>query len=525
MGKKSGKKRNRLIYPVMAVMVLILIHSFIASKRDAITYDELRDFSDGWEMVTDEEHLTVTLTRPIDGEMAGRTVNFHSYDSFVTAYVDGNEFYSFGSSTIFCKSPASAEQLIEIPGSSTGSILTIVITAVYESAYTTDFDIRLGATGTIIVNLVTGEIKDILLSVLIVALATILLILYYQMKVNSVEDKRALFLGIFGLIFVLGSCSDLFLWRFFVPYGAVQYLTYYFALYILPLILICYLEELSGHKLDIVFYMQLGLIAAFTVLQLTGIAEYTQTLAIYGSMVGAEMVATIIFLIRQNIQTSRLHHIGLCILAAALIINVGLYVLGVQAGKSLFITKLGISVYMVIAMRTYVLQMVTELTTVRNAELLKKQAYTDHLTELGNRYAFMERVNSIELSRLSIVSFDVNNLKYYNDNFGHMTGDKLITTTAEILRKLYGTVYRTGGDEFMAVMEDADTETLQKLKKKLFEMTKKAGSAELVIEIACGYSSYMPEDISYEDVVRRADEYMYANKRELKAGSVIKSVR
>jgi len=56
-----------------------------------------------------------------------------------------------------------------------------------------------------------------------------------------------------------------------------------------------------------------------------------------------------------------------------------------------------------------------------------------------------------------ILTFDLNNLKQTNDSLGHEYGDKLIITFANLLAQTfsdYGTVGRTGGDEFVVLLPD-----------------------------------------------------------------------
>jgi len=82
-------------------------------------------------------------------------------------------------------------------------------------------------------------------------------------------------------------------------------------------------------------------------------------------------------------------------------------------------------------------------------------AYTDGLTNTNNRAAvdikFKELDNKYK-SNITIVSFDLNNFKYVNDNFGHHIGDELLIKFAGILQETLGSigfVGRMGGDEFI----------------------------------------------------------------------------
>lgn len=94
----------------------------------------------------------------------------------------------------------------------------------------------------------------------------------------------------------------------------------------------------------------------------------------------------------------------------------------------------------------------------------KKMAYTDGLTGIRNRAAFMEKVLQIDkdqkpLKGITAVCTDMNNLKHINDRFGHLSGDQAICRMADALRNNLediGNVYRIGGDEFAAFLNCTD---------------------------------------------------------------------
>lgn|SRR5579862_1787750 len=96
-------------------------------------------------------------------------------------------------------------------------------------------------------------------------------------------------------------------------------------------------------------------------------------------------------------------------------------------------------------------------------ERLSAAAYTDNLTGLGNHRAFHHdlsqaiRRRAATGSSFSLMAIDLDGLKQINDTKGHQAGDQYIRQVAEILSSALkgdGTVFRTGGDEFMALLPD-----------------------------------------------------------------------
>ncbi len=157
----------------------------------------------------------------------------------------------------------------------------------------------------------------------------------------------------------------------------------------------------------------------------------------------------------------------------------------------------------------------------RREEHLIRIAMTDELTRLYNRRCYEEDIlvyheKEIE-DDFSVFSIDVNGLKAANDTKGHAAGDELIRTCSECLLKAVGSrgkVYRTGGDEFIAIVHTDDSNTL------LNDMKKEAGiwtgsRFNNRLSIAVGYAAHKDHpELSVEDLEKVADRMMYSDKAE-----------
>ena len=162
------------------------------------------------------------------------------------------------------------------------------------------------------------------------------------------------------------------------------------------------------------------------------------------------------------------------------------------------------------------------------ADFYKKMADTDTLTSLHNRNALLydeSKYNELIRSNkhVGIVMFDVNNLKYINDTFGHDKGDLLIKKTANIIEETFGHLgkcYRTGGDEFVTVfsceyINNEYNKSLDTFLNKLKEVNKENEHKNNPLEIA--YGVYISNDENIGTIWQKADELMYAKKKEMKA--------
>ena len=88
----------------------------------------------------------------------------------------------------------------------------------------------------------------------------------------------------------------------------------------------------------------------------------------------------------------------------------------------------------------------------------------DVLTGVLNRRCFYADAKRYELKISALMSIDLNNLKTLNDTKGHAEGDKAIVTMTNNVRRALPRdcyMYRTGGDEFMAIFTKTDMETVR----------------------------------------------------------------
>lgn len=147
----------------------------------------------------------------------------------------------------------------------------------------------------------------------------------------------------------------------------------------------------------------------------------------------------------------------------------------------------------------------------------------DKLTGCYNRRAYEEKLKEISseakmCSNLVYVAVDINGLKKANDTLGHKAGDELIIGAATCLKncfKDYGNVFRTGGDEFVAII-CCDSNNLEKSKEILDRsISKWKGELNISLSMSKGYAPhYEFPDKTIEELAKTADQRMYENKRD-----------
>jgi len=156
---------------------------------------------------------------------------------------------------------------------------------------------------------------------------------------------------------------------------------------------------------------------------------------------------------------------------------------------------------------------------------LERLARTDPLSGALNRRGLAEFADKAfaELrgaGRFSVIVLDIDRFKSINDNFGHAAGDALIARVAEMVRRIVGcdqcAVGRLGGDELVALIVGKSLEDALMLAERLRDAIENTAFIHdetlLRVTTSIGVSAADPRDKSAEDVLRRADQSLYAAK-------------
>ncbi len=156
-------------------------------------------------------------------------------------------------------------------------------------------------------------------------------------------------------------------------------------------------------------------------------------------------------------------------------------------------------------------------------EKLEEMAITDGLTGLYNRRHIFDRLNQeVEKtarygSIFSIIMFDLDHFKSFNDNYGHQFGDDIIIKSCDIIRSVLRSMDiagRYGGEEFLIILPEINREgsliAAERIRKKI-EMID-TGIADVRVTISGGTAEYRDESVN--DLVKRADVLLYTAKEK-----------
>ena len=142
--------------------------------------------------------------------------------------------------------------------------------------------------------------------------------------------------------------------------------------------------------------------------------------------------------------------------------------------------------------------------------LYTEKAQIDSLTGLFNRETYYHDLQKMEKTISAVVQFDMNGLKYINDNFGHHEGDKALQTISRIIKKhlvrgMY--VYRVGGDEFI-ILANGNSE--MQIKDVISQFAIELEETDYYCSF--GYAIRKTKTIPVEEVIKEAEQKMYQAK-------------
>ncbi len=157
-------------------------------------------------------------------------------------------------------------------------------------------------------------------------------------------------------------------------------------------------------------------------------------------------------------------------------------------------------------------------------EKIRKIAYTDYLTELPNRVAFTEMLDSVMLTLrndelIALIDIDLDNFKNINDTLGHSFGDEMLIDVAHRLQGVLEEddyLARIGGDEFVVLTQNIkDISSYEdKIKKiqKSFTYPFVLSTKEFFVTVSMGITFAPKDGKTTQTLVKNMDSAMYVAK-------------
>lgn len=462
---------------------------------------------------------------------------FRSRNMFVDVWVNGEQVYVDDRNIfkLFGSSPGSQWNILMLPVNE--SLITVELsgTACYGNSKGLIDNVYIGEPSSLHELIIKKNILVFLLNSFWQIFGIFLIIIYVCLHKYYKLGKDFLYLA-FGTFFCAQWCNaETNMWQFFLGGSEIFHFIGYISLISIPIpfgLLGC--QRLSGKwkRFAEIYSIISEVIFAITLLlHITGILEFHYTvifdhiLVIFLLPLGVKIISSY----SQNEAVKKHSYLfksAFAMLMILILIGVARYSMGYYSNYATYI-RLSLFLFMTLLIICQVLGINTVFVKGMQAEFLHEQAITDYLTKFYNRTGFAEhrsRYETLEKNGIpfGIIQFDVNNLKNVNDNQGHEKGDKLICLASSGIYQSFGTTgkcYRMGGDEFLVVLDGENPKFDYSVGMSHLEeycnYVNSVSDRTFDLKIAHGFA-VIEQGESLTQVMERADDYMYENKRNMK---------
>lgn len=531
-----------------AAAFTVLFYCLPGQNRES-RIDDYTDFSDEWITpdgdLADFSHISgiYTVTRQIPVLTQDTTLFFFYKSSNVTVKIGDHVIYDTlkPDGAFFGATPGASYVSLPIHREDSGSMITLVIDNPYGDGSGKITHLYLGRSEDILLNRIRDKTPGFAISFLIASLGIAFILFYLPLRKKRIIGSEMLYLGLFALTIGTFMLTDNRMLQLILRNGHIYHTIAELSMTLITIPLFLYLGKMYL-EYSVLMVQGACLLSAidFAVcfgLNLSGTLDYHESLRLTHITYGILICMVIYAMIkgfyqnrRQHLKQNLYHNIGILCLSVGTLLDVLLLWFG-NAPETSFFTRIGVLLFLLMEAVQVTIRLLENYQEGVRTQLLSRLAYHDGLTDLLNRTSYMEELKKLDESHsfhVLLALYDVNNLKYVNDTYGHQKGDEMIRRVADALREHLGSLgkcYRIGGDEFVFLSTAPDPEKEFLRYQKDFEaalgVLKLPDGTERPITVAMGYSILSHNmSRSMEDVVQEADTKMYEAKRKMKAERV-----
>lgn len=489
---------------------------------------------------------TITMQRKLPDQLdfVEGALSLHITQSAVNMYIDDEMIYEYGHDRIAQnKTVGSGLLFINFPKDYQGKMLKIELDVSENKAFSMFHTLSVYEWQNIYRVLITENRLPLFLGCFLTIFGIVTCCITVCALSFSRKFLKILCVSLFSICMGLWTlCYYNVIMIFSMPLYSICLLEY-LSLYLAPIPLMIYMREdvnaLDNKNIKLIYRILLTIqIIATTCMILLHARDIVHCAATLKYMQLLIVINLIYFITIEIINlkysrqfTHRLFLIGMLILSGCIAYDMFSYYINRFQGRSDLalkgISSLGMVIMIFILFVSFYINLTEKMMQEKERNFLIKSAYTDELTQIHNRrycIEYMNRIKASEETNYTIFCFDLNNLKFVNDTYGHAKGDILIKSAAEVIAKTFkpgGIVARMGGDEFIAISETADASETASLMEHFQENIHKKNQEipDLNMTIACGYASCSAEEYNIEKIYQTADNRMYENKKQMKAAA------
>lgn len=549
-----------LVWQMLAILAfVILVCLFIDKDPMERRQDEVEPYQKDWEVEAAGrsayyERLPEDVDAGGDGEIVLtkelrkldpgiKDLCFFTSHQLVTVSIGGEVVYEVQvEPRLRSKTPGNLWNFVELPQSAEGEELRIEIQNCYRSGKVDVPDFYYGSKAAFVLHYLSTQVLPLVVCIVMLVIGVVLVVVYFMLHNSMHVSEAALWLGMFAIPLSIWSAMECQVFGLFTARAILLSRVTFAVMKLLPIPILQFVAviyDISSDK-GISLLCKLSIVDfwACAILQILGWLDYKETvwvtLAICSAAALYVLFRTFLLLQEKGRHSAKgkraifVHMVCVSVVAVCVLLDVVSYFFSQSMDSARFsrFALLGYIIVLAIQLLNDSFQLIR---AGQEAGELRIEADTDAMTKLGNRRSFDRELYALEkedAAYYGIFVCDLNNLKKFNDSYGHSVGDTYIILSSEIIQDAigrYGNVYRTGGDEFCAIVKNVDDELAeyiqQEINKRLHSLT---GTDHLEsMSVAVGFSEFdAHEDASLVDTMKRADKRMYQRKREMKAAAV-----
>lgn len=477
----------------------------------------------------------------------GDTLCFRSKNIFFQVYVDGELLYDpyVPESPIYTQSYGTKWNYVKIPVKDAGKQIEVRVTYVYAGSRACMDYIHIAQPGAVILNTIGDKLVAFVTCILLLFIGILLIVADIPINMRSQKNHELRYLGLFALSIAIWCTSETNLIQFYLGDNRLMQVVSCGALMLIPIPTTLYLDAAFGfrHKIIVPIFCNtsIGVFVLCWGLHFLHIKDIHETLSASHVMLALTAIILLYTIVRNSVAVSNkqsrniyriLRTIGLSAISVAAVADIIRYYYGSATDSAMFV-RIGLLLFILCFGSSSLEKTINAVKLGVQSEFVAQLAYIDGLTRIGNRTSFQEHLVDLEKTKddidaIGIVMFDVNDLKYVNDNMGHHQGDDMLVKSADIIRAAFEghDCFRIGGDEFVVLMHGENVQ--ERYEEGLERFTKQVERFNAVpdkkfrISIAHGFSKYDKtcKGTKLMDIYQLADKQMYQNKKRMKENQI-----
>lgn len=529
---------DRYKSPLQSNLVQLESGWTVSHASNIFTPDCLLDSSVGMANKGDQIILKKTLE---DYHVDPATLHFKSILSTVDVYLSEELIYTYGHEyEEEGKMLPKVEHFVNLPTNYPGQELTIIFTATEDNAFSGVSPVTVGLMEDIVRKMAQDGRLSLFIAVFLIMFGFMILVLSPILLFKGNHDLSIAFSGIISVllgIYIL--CFDDLFWLF-SDYPFLYTFLEYISLFMLPASILLFLTtagQIRGKTIALILgIVNYGFAFTTAILHVTNVVHicyFVSFLHVIALVEGIYIIISLIAVVYKRYKnpdefntkaiSTNMLLLGLllflgCAVTDILKFNFQKYLSKGEMNANINFLTIGALLFIVCLVLNYFFHCIEYINASNMKEKLEGLAYTDALTGISNR-SKCELTLAELTGDYSVISIDLDYLKYTNDNYGHSTGDKLLSGFASILANSFtdaSLIGRMGGDEFIVILPYVNDTRLQRDIDCLTDQMEYRSKLDSPIKYSASYGYANCKDAELGNNITAQKVYLLADARMYK---------